>query len=104
MALVFGAAVVNGPYTKIVTLTETDNAAVNELAVVYAANGMTNLSAAPVDPGITVSAATGLNVTSQFSIVAMTAAGFTIRKTSAGLAADAIVVRVVMRVIHPLDQ
>jgi hypothetical protein len=33
MALVFGTIVLDGPYTKIVTLTETDNAAVNATIV-----------------------------------------------------------------------
>jgi hypothetical protein len=106
MALVFGTIVLDGPYTKIVTLTETDNAAVNERAVDYTTQTMTDFATTPIDYNVEATAATGLNITSQYHIVdgTVTTTGFSIRKTSAGAAADATIVRVTMRTIHPLDR
>jgi hypothetical protein len=105
MAWAFGATQLDGIHTKICTVSCLDNDAAADLAVVFdGGGGRPNVMfTAPVDYYFvrTVSPDTA---NSLFAITAVAAAGFTIRKLSAGGGANAITLSVVFRTVHTIDR
>ena len=98
LALTGTPATFDGRRCKIVEVTDVDNAAANQLAVTFAAAGMTDFqgNAIPTEIGV-VCTASAADVAIAVAIIAVSAAGFTIRKLTAGGAANAKVWRVTLR-------
>jgi len=103
MALGFGAIVLDGTRTKIFTVTALDNDAAADLAVGFVANGMTVLPAAADELSYVVTTSPD-TANSTFAITANASTGITVRKLTAGGAANPITIRVKCHLTHTIEQ
>jgi hypothetical protein len=104
MALAFGAARIDGPYTKCFTVTMLDNDAAADLAVDFNVNMTRDLAVTPISAVITDLASAAGVISCTCAITAMTTAGCTFRKLAGGGAGGAVTSLVTIRSIHSVDR